>query len=297
MYNIKAVSKMVDIPAVTIRAWERRYNVINPERTEGRQRLYSDEDVANLKWLKEQSEQHGISISQAAKLLIKKNQDTLSLSSRPLEQGWIANNYEDIIKELYKELLDINVDQANYIVEKAFSMFHYKDVFYKILAPICHQAGKDWEANIVTIAQEHLITDFVIQRFYQIFKILPINHRMPQVLTACPPGETHLIGLFMFTLFIREKGMPVISLGANTPVDGLRSIIIDKDLRYMCMSLTNKDHLNTAVLMIDELHVEFPQLQFVLGGQGFKDLPEHLNKYRIGSTVEDWERWFKLHIS
>ena len=60
MYNMKMVSKMVGIPSVTLRAWERRYAVLTPGRSESGHRLYSDEDIEDLLWLKKQTEELGM---------------------------------------------------------------------------------------------------------------------------------------------------------------------------------------------------------------------------------------------
>lgn len=77
-------------------------------------------------------------------------------------------------------------------------------------SPICYQVGDDWVAGKVNIAQEHFITNFVVQRSYQMIRSLPINHKLPKVLAVCPADEQHQIGLLYFVLFLREKGFEVI---------------------------------------------------------------------------------------
>ena len=69
MYSIKQVSEILDIPAVTIRAWENRYNVVAPTRTEGGHRLYSEKDLETLKWIKTQVHEKNMKISDAVRLL------------------------------------------------------------------------------------------------------------------------------------------------------------------------------------------------------------------------------------
>jgi DNA-binding transcriptional MerR regulator len=293
MYTIKAVSKMLDIPAVTIRAWERRYDVINPSRTDGGQRLYTESDIEDLKWLKGQMDQYGISISQAAKLLLQKKTLPAVTSAHTPAADSDDNPYSSSITELYKELLGFNKENADRIVEQCFSLFHYREVFHRILTPVCYQVGVDWENGKATVAQEHFITSFVTERFYSIYKILPSNKQLPRVVAACPEGEYHVIGLLLYALFLREKGFEVILLGANTPLDGLKALIEEKQVHYICLSLSLDRHFDNALIMIRKLQEYFPAMKFILGGEGFRRLPLDLAHYLIGHDLKSWERWFK----
>lgn len=69
MYSIKQVGAMLGIQAVTLRAWESRYNAVTPERTDSGYRMYTEENIADLRWLKEQIDQHQASISEAVRML------------------------------------------------------------------------------------------------------------------------------------------------------------------------------------------------------------------------------------
>ena len=79
VYNMKAVTQRTGIPAATLRAWERRYHALAPSRTDGNYRLYSERDIAVLRWLKFQLDA-GLSISRAVALLERlRNQNELTL--------------------------------------------------------------------------------------------------------------------------------------------------------------------------------------------------------------------------
>lgn len=289
MYNIKMVSKMTDIPAVTIRAWERRYNVITPNRTDAGHRLYSDDDIQDLKWLKEQSEEKGLNISQAVHLLKKKKE------SQPLTavQNVQAHGFDEMIDRLYQELANANFAKANTTLELAFSMFHYEEIFQHVLVPMMHKVGDDWSNGKISIAQEHFISQFIVERFYHFFRILPINPSLPKVLAICPPGEDHQIGLLLFTLFLRKKGVEVFLLGANTPIDGLHDFINENDIKIVSMSLTNPDHLSEAEDLVHQLAKLDSKLQFVLGGQGFVNVDSSLSKWVLSGGPSKWNEWFE----
>src|SRR4051794_11736833 len=92
-YNIKAVSKMLGIQSGTLRAWERRYQVVAPVRNESGHRLYTEHHVKTLKWLLSKTEQ-GFTISQAVSLLEQNN-----VVSEEEQQGGIVNQTQEIANE------------------------------------------------------------------------------------------------------------------------------------------------------------------------------------------------------
>ncbi|NJL05538.1 MAG: MerR family transcriptional regulator, partial [Chloroflexaceae bacterium] len=77
IYNTKAVSQETGVPADTFRAWERRYGVPRPHRTEGGHRLYSERDIAVIRWLRDRTAE-GMTISQAVALMISGSDSNLA---------------------------------------------------------------------------------------------------------------------------------------------------------------------------------------------------------------------------
>lgn len=261
MYSIKKVAQLLDIPSVTIRAWENRYHVVNPMRTEGGHRLYSEKDVEILKWLKQQTTENDMKISEAVQLLNQsRSQSTISPSN--------SRSYEDIKTTLYQALIEMNTQEANNIIELAFSLFDYEDVFHHILAEILYQIGDDWENGKITVAHEHFASQFVVNRFAQFLRILPVNKSLPKIVAFCPEGEDHHIGLMLFSLFLRKKGNEVIYLGPNTPFDGLLDVIESKKLSIIAISITNSAALVRVEKWIQACLETNPNLKFAIGGKG-----------------------------
>lgn len=261
MYSIKKVAELLDIPSVTIRAWENRYHVVNPIRTEGGHRLYSEKDVEILKWLKQQTTENHMKISEAVQLL---NQSTSQSTISPSN----SRSYEDIKATLYQALIEMNTQEANNIIEFAFSLFDYEDVFHNILAEILYQIGDDWENGKITVAHEHFASQFVMNRFAQFLRILPVNKSLPKILAFCPEGEDHHIGLMLFSLFLRKKGNEVIYLGPNTPFDGLLDLIETKKLSIIAISITSTAPLVRVEKWIQVCLETNTNLKFAIGGKG-----------------------------
>ncbi|CEG29416.1 MerR family transcriptional regulator [Bacillus sp. B-jedd] len=286
MYSIKKVSELLGLPSVTIRAWENRYQVINPMRTEGGHRLYSEKDIEILQWLKEQTTQNDLKIGEAVQLL---KQSTIN----SLDPPPVHKSFDDIKKSLYKALIEYNSQDANNIIELAFSMFEYEEVFHHILGEVLYQIGDDWENGKVTVAQEHFASQFVINRFAQFLRVLPVNDSLPKVLAFCPEEEDHHIGLMLFSLFLRKKGNEVIYLGPNTPFDGLLDVINKKKLSIITISITNPALLVRVEEWIQALTETNANLKFVIGGKGVLG-SQHMDLQSVSYlTDSDWESFYE----
>lgn len=287
MYSIKKVSELLGIPTVTIRAWENRYHVINPKRTEGGHRLYSKKDIDILKWLKEQTHENNMKISEAVGLL---NQSTMASK----EVTTMGKSYENIKGLLYQALIDVNTNEANNLIELAFSLFDYEEVFHHILVEILYQIGDDWEKGRVTVAQEHFASQFVVNRVTQFFRILPINQSLPKILAFCPEGEQHHIGLMLFCLFLRKKGNEVIYLGPNTPFDGLLDLIESQNISIIAISMTHSAQLESVEKWIETCTEKNTHLKFLIGGKATLE-SERTDTQYISYSIDS--NWGKLYDS
>lgn len=286
MYSIKKVSEILDIPAVTIRAWENRYHVISPTRTDGGHRLYSKKDIETLKWLKEQVQENNMKISEAVRLLTEKN-------NTPIETPSTNKGYDGLMEQLYHALMDYETVKANTIIDLAFSLYDYEEVFHNILVPVLYRIGNEWENGHISVAQEHFSSQFVIQRCTQFLRILPINQHLPKALAFCPEGEHHHIGLLLFSLFLRKKGIEVLYLGPNTPLAGLTDLIERKNIAIVAISITNPKPFGIVQSWIKDCLEEYPTLKFVLGGN-FQKHSETFNLNAVSYLqYSEWEEWYQ----
>lgn len=287
MYSIKQVSELLDIPAVTIRAWENRYKIVTPTRTEGGHRLYSNKDIETLKWIKKQLDEHNMKISDAVRLH-RRSAEQAPAAPFPPSKG-----YEGLIDELYQALMNLDAQEANRMTDLAFSLYDYEEVFHHILVKVLYKIGDEWENGIITVGQEHFASQFIMNRCTQFFRILPVNPALPKVLAFCPEGELHHIGLMMFSLFLRKKGHEVIYLGPNTPLDGLSELMKMKHVSLIAVSLSNPRPLDELENWIEEQLKSEPSLKVILGGTGIKSqnrFDERSVSYSIGM---DWDEWYR----
>ncbi|WP_256760643.1 MerR family transcriptional regulator [Cohnella sp. WQ 127256] len=294
MYSIKKASELLGIPVVTIRAWENRYGMINPHRTQGGHRLYSEEDIGKLRFLKEQMEENGVKISEAVRLLQQAtSQEYVNLSTIS-ESG---NTYDTMIGKLYEDLIRFNTLQANEIIDLAFSLYDFENVFQHILVPVLYRIGTDWESGLLSVAQEHFASQLILHRFTQLFRILPTDQRFPKVLAFCPEEEHHQIGLMHFSLFLKKKGFEVIYLGPNTPVSGLSRIIEMKKISIITISVTDPKHVRPLDKWIEATLKDYPALKFILGGSAYTMDNTILQIPNVHYPDQNnWEEWYQSFL-
>ena len=291
MYNIKAAAKILDMPKVTIRSWETRYNAITPARTESGHRLYSDQNLEDLKWLKIQVQENGIKISEAVKQLHASRKKFLKPAGELPPSPVGSYPYEKQIEELYNAGAEMDSERFQYLLDLNFSMFHYRTVFFSILSPLMVRIGAEWENGTITVAHEHMLSHLVLQRFTQFFRVFPTSENLPKTLAFCPSGEHHQLGLLLFTLFLRENGYSVAYIGPDTPLEGLPELVEKQDFKLVCMSIGHERLLPAAKNYIATLNEAKPDMQFVIGGRGLGHIENKSNEYYLGTTYDDWQRW------
>ena len=299
MYSIKQVSEMLDIPPVTLRAWESRYKAVTPHRTEAGYRIYSEENVADLRFLKEQLEMHHMNISHAVRLLQQQREERERERSWRLSMGeqtvmHTDDALEKMADQIYQTLYRFQGERANALIDFGFTMYGYDLMFYRVLVPILVRVGDAWECGKASVAQEHFMTQLISQRFYQFFHLFPIYPHLPKVLAMCPQGEHHEVGLLLFSLFLRKNGAEVLYLGANTPSEGLIEIIRDQQIDLVCMSITDPKLRTTADGLTDSILSQFPQMDFVLGGKGYETQKNpRYPDWIMPDGTEHWQEWFE----
>ncbi|WP_422658636.1 MerR family transcriptional regulator [Paenibacillus sp. EC2-1] len=298
MYSIKQVAVMLDMPAVTIRAWENRYGAVNPLRTESGYRMYSQEDVDDLRWLKEQVENEGSSISQAVRQLKLQKEAATNAVPFPAIGPIGEESYEQLCAQIYETLSEFQGEKANKLIDYGFSIYGYDAMFYKVLVPILVRVGDEWESGQASVAQEHFMTELVSRRFFQFFHLFPIHSNLPKVLALCPEGEHHQVGLMLFSLLLRRNGLEVFYLGANTPIDGVLQVIGAQEISIVCMSISNSRLVPKADGMVKLISSHYPHVKFLLGGHGYEG--KNQTAYRefvMSEPPEKWQDWLVRFIN
>jgi len=223
-YTIKKVSELTGILPVTLRAWERRYGILSPNRKENRYRLYSDRDVAILKWLISRTTS-GIAISTAASNFRKMTnnnefpdivpigiiQDKLTLSIAP-------ERYAD---ELFKLLTHHNESDAANLFQEIITYFDLETILTEIVTPCLIAIGEAWSRGNLKISTEHFASAFITGKLNNLYQSYPIVTKGASILIGGAPTEEHELGALMMAVLLRSRGYKVEFLGPNLHLDDL----------------------------------------------------------------------------
>lgn len=219
-FSIKDLENLTGIKAHTIRIWEKRYNLLSPQRTETNIRFYdlaSFQKLLNVSYLNN----NGYKISKIATLGDHKIPDIV-------REIAAKNNLESHALNSFK-LAMLNFDQVLFyntyeslLKEKSFS-----DIFTDVFIPLLTEIGLLWQTNTITPAHEHFITTFIRQ------KILINTERIQSqskhssdrtFVLYLPDNEIHELGLLFLNYCVIEKGFHSIFLGQSVPIDSLKDL-------------------------------------------------------------------------
>lgn len=294
IYTIKTVVQQTGITSATLRAWERRYGVLSPGRSDGGYRLYSERDIATLRWLKGQVDA-GVSISSAVTLLELQQADE---GSSPEPQPALnpaaphgPRHAGMIIGELLAALLAFREAEAETILAEAFALYSVEDVTEEIITPVLIEIGERWHRGEASIVQEHFATAFLRHRLAALFRAYSQPAAGPLAITGAAPGEWHDIGILLVALALRRHGWRVIHLGQNMPALHLAEEIQRLRPNLVCLSATTTESipgLLAAAEAIDSLPPPKPRL--ALGGRILNlqaDLQTRFPGAYLGATMRE----------
>jgi MerR family transcriptional regulator, light-induced transcriptional regulator len=221
--NIAALARRTGVAPDTLRKWEQRYRILQPTRTAGGQRRYSERDVARVEWLCERLRE-GYRIGEAANLL----------GNAAVTPKRTPTAHRDAILDAVEsgEPAAIGV-----LIDQAFALYDVDETLDQILAPLLHEIGERWSRGELTVAEEHVVSEAVRSRLGHLLADAGGGVRGTAVL-ACAPGERHELGLMMLAIALRRDGWKVTYLGADTPFEAAVALARRQSARLFGISAT-----------------------------------------------------------
>jgi DNA-binding transcriptional MerR regulator len=220
-YNLKAVVHETGLTPATLRAWERRYGLLKPQRSPGGHRLYTQDEIEMLKWLVARRSE-GLSISHAMEMW--RNQeintpDQLYLYTTQVPSHATGGSMlEQLRIKWLAACLAFDEPAAELALTQALAMASPEVVCTELLQKGLAEIGEGWYTGTVSIQQEHFASALAMRRLNSLLAIAPTPTRPDRLLAACPPGEAHDLALLMLTFILRWRGWDVVYLGANVPL-------------------------------------------------------------------------------
>jgi DNA-binding transcriptional MerR regulator len=251
-YTIRDLERLSGIKAHTIRIWEKRFGLIEPERTSTNIRTYCDAELKKLLNISILNK-NGCKISKIARLSAEEILNNINkLTENPCDT-------ESQIDNLAIAMIDLDEIKFEKILSKSIIRYGFEDTMVKVMIPFLIRIGIMWQTGTINTAHEHFISNLVRQKmFIAIDSLISVNPPSPKTfLLFLPEGELHELGLLFANYLIRKRGHKVIYLGQNVPIVDLAEIAkkcpVDLLVTSFISSLSGRDIIHYLEKLVEKI--------------------------------------------
>lgn len=261
-YSIKDLERISGIKAHTLRIWEQRYHILNPERTSTNIRTYDDADlkrILNISLLNN----NGYKISNIAKL---HEQELLAEVNRVLNSGQKESLQVDT---LILCLIDMDEERFESTLNNSVMQFGFENTVEKIIFPFLRQLGNMWQIGLVTPAQEHFISSLIRQKLIVGVDAIkpPKSLSQKTIIFFLPDQEMHELGLIYAHYLAKSRGHKCVYLGQSLPTADLITIAEMTQPDYLVTILTGQMEEPQFATLLEAFEKNIPQAKMLISGR------------------------------
>ena len=242
-HGIKTVAIQTGLTQFVIRAWEKRYEVVTPLRTDTNRRLYSDRDISRLVLLRLVTEA-GHSIGRIAKLPTEELLELIGTDETIVQLPKIAKadlpqavSLGSCIASCIAAVKQFDIQTLESTLFRASIAFSQPVFLEKLITPLMQEIGDQWKAGNLRIAHEHLATAVVRTLLGNSRHGFDISAAMPTLVIATPRGQVHEIGALMAALTAAAQGWHVTYLGPNLPAEEIVGCAVQNGAKAIGLSI------------------------------------------------------------
>ncbi|ALP52736.1 hypothetical protein Tel_05980 [Candidatus Tenderia electrophaga] len=210
LYPIRTVASLTGVNPITLRAWERRYGLLTPLRSDKGHRLYTHKDIDLINQVVELLHK-GVPISQ-----------TKSYLNQQAPQEALEGPWPDYQRRMLNAVVRFDDQSLEGAYNEALSLHPIDMVTARLVVPLLQTLGKRWASRAGSIAEEHFFGAYMRNKLGARFHHEASRARGPRLVAACLPGEQHETGILLASLSVMARGYRVVLLGADTPLAELR---------------------------------------------------------------------------
>lgn len=278
--TIRAASALTGINQNTLRAWERRHGLVCPERTAKGYRLYTHENIEQLRRI-QTALQQGIPVGRVTEYLEAQDarEDRAAAESpatpaaeagrrdaaavRERAEGHTLADFADQIEEATHRFDRPALERS---FNRAIGIHGLLPAFREALAPALRRVGERYLANVANVAEEHFLEGFARERLMIALTGLRPLHQQPRVLCACIVGEQHEIGLMLLALEVGLRGISTLYLGRDLPVEAIAHAAASSVCRVVAISCTMRLPREAVIDLKGRLSMNARRPVLMLGG-------------------------------
>ena len=289
-FSIKNLENFSGIKAHTLRIWEKRYNLLEPERTETNIRRYS---LDNLKKLLNVTllYNHGFKISKISSLSNEEISDSVSSIA-------LKSNSEQIAINAFKlAMINFDCELFNKNYDEILSHQNFEYIFVDVFMPLMKELGILWQTGAISPTHEHFITNLIKQKIHiqteRVQLNIKKNTNYPIFVLFLPENEIHELGILYLNYLTLSKGLRTILLGQSIQISSLENLYTYKDsfnfVTYLTVEPNEKEIMPYLKLFNEKLLLNTNSKLIVFGPQQSKiDLNNLPNKIELYRSVESF---------
>ena len=280
-HPIRVVALRTGLKPDVLRVWERRYGVVQPTRSEGGQRLYSDADIGRLALLR-RATSAGRSISQTASLTTAELERLVAGDDAGRNQAQAAGSANvpttaEHFEAAWLAVTALAPARLHAALRHAFFAVGGTALIDGILTPLFERVGREWEAGRLSPAHEHAAS-VVVRRLLDVMVAdMDPPPGAPAVLVAAPSGERHEFGALLVAATAAAAGWHVVYLGADLPAEDIIRAAREGDVQLVALSVVHARNLAGVGADVTRVARELEgQASVVVGGRAAQALAPHL---------------------
>jgi DNA-binding transcriptional MerR regulator len=262
--RIGQLSRRVGVTPDVLRAWERRYGVLRPQRSRSGQRLYTSADETRVREMLGHMER-GYSPAVAARLAASEAPATVPTAPTPTApESAPTGGLAGLALDLRAALLGLDEARAEDVIDRLLAGFALDTVLRDAILPFLADLGEAWSRGTATVGQEHFATAVIAGRLHALARGWDAGIG-PRAVVACPSQEWHDLGVLCFALALRSRGWRVWYLGADTPTLAIDGVASQLDADLIVVAAVRAEPLAAVA---DDLAGVAARRRMCLGGRG-----------------------------
>lgn len=260
VYSIKDLEHLSGIKAHTIRIWEKRYALLDPDRTDTNIRSYSDQDVRrilNVAMLVK----NGYKISNVATF------DEAKLQSEILRINKYANDPDKDIDQLLFHTVNLDTFGFEAMIDKIIGELGFSKTIQQVIFPFFERIGILWQAGSIFTAHEHFVSNLIRNCLIRETAKFESNEASKSVLFFLRENEWHELGLLYFNFLAAQAGLRCVYLGQSLPFEDLANLLTANKYDFVCTSFIYAIEKPELELYLANLSLVFNQNKILIAGR------------------------------
>lgn len=296
LYPIRAVAKLTGLSIDTLRAWERRYGAVEPQRDD-RGRLYSESDVRRLHLLRTAVER-GHAIGRLAGLSDGQLKDLLSYTAtvnegREALAAGVAPTPRRAVRPALIQGVMASIERFDYAaadreLARLGALLSPRELVHQVAQPLMLHIGDEWHAGRLGIAQEHMGSSLLRNLLGALVRLYVRNDPPATLLLTTPSEERHEFGILLAAMLAAGGGLGIVYLGTDLPAEEIVKAAGRTRAGAVVLGMTGSEEAKKSMVCFAQVVRELPEsTELWVGGLKSEELAKEVKKTRA-LVIEDF---------